>query len=267
MLATIRKSLTKLEVSGYAPARPPRRRRQSRGRDVGAPEDHVIYRLDGATTAFRQSDGYPLVRDVGRSSGMMGHAGTRPESDLLRVHNRAMTSMDAAAEVLRLHAKGLSIRAIAELTGLSKSTVHRILAAVGTDFSADDPDDLDGVALLDTEDADVPMLPPFVFVGMEPVVLEQPGCDGGQPAWEERFLDAHGRSCTRQDVYRARAELEERDDYDAAVVMKEDVERQIAEAGWRRVWGERCWHWERVDNRTGTVEHQAGIDIWTLAEL
>jgi orotate phosphoribosyltransferase-like protein len=66
--------------------------------------------------------------------------------------NAAMSSED---DVLRLHGEGLSIRAIANELGLSKSTVHRIILAAADDAdlygAGEDDDDLDDreLALLD----------------------------------------------------------------------------------------------------------------------
>ncbi|MGO9157316.1 helix-turn-helix domain-containing protein [Mycobacterium sp.] len=109
-----------------------------------------------------------------------------------------MTSDD---DVLRLRDEGLSIRAIADELKLSKSAVHRMLAAAD---DLDDEDDLEEreLALLDGNPG-YEAVPPFEFVGIATVTQESPGWDVPQVAEEARFVDANGRSVSLLDIYRA----------------------------------------------------------------
>jgi hypothetical protein len=148
-----------------------------------------------------------------------------------------VTTDDAlCVEVLRLHAEGLSIRAIAKRVGRSRMTVQRILAAAAEDD--------DGMVLLDARGG-YRATPPFTFVGMEPVIVDLPGCDEGQLAEEPRYLDANGHSVSRLDIYRARMKLEEADQYAESAAIEADLDRQYAEAGLRRVDAIGYTRWER----------------------
>ena len=142
-----------------------------------------------------------------------------------------MSSEDVLREVLRLRDEGWSIRAIADELGLSKSTVHRIILAVAEDDDGDAlDDDLDErERALDAAD-DGEAVPPFQFVGRELVILEWPGCDP-EPAWEDRFVDATGRSVSTLDIYRARMGLEEAGQYAESAAISADLARQIERAG------------------------------------
>ena len=62
------------------------------------------------------------------------------------------------------------------------------------------------------------------------MILEWPGCDP-EPAVEERFLDARGRSVSTLDIYRARMALEEDGRYDESAAISADIARQIERAG------------------------------------
>jgi Homeodomain-like domain len=175
---------------------------------------------------------------------VVGHAGTGPGWWLLIGDNGAMTSDDEPrAEVVRLHRAGWSIGAIAERLGLSKSRVGRIVVA-----AAEEDDDLtdDEIARRDAEpDDDYPPPPPFRFVGVELVIVEQPGCDP-EPAEQLRYLDGGKRPCSELDIYRARMALEEAGRYGESDAISADLARQYAEAGYRWLLDPAAQRWRLV---------------------
>jgi hypothetical protein len=123
--------------------------------------------------------------------------------------------------IVYLHGQGRSIRSIAREVGLSRSQVHRILAA-----DADDDDAR--LALMDVDDADPDdpegdrVDPPLVFVGID---FE------GFPRGVERVLDAAGRHVDGLRLYRWR-QHHDGDGHDAELEAAEaDLARQIAAQG------------------------------------
>ncbi len=118
---------------------------------------------------------------------VVGHAETGPGWWLLRVDTGGMSSED---EVLRLRGEGLSIRAIAERLGLSKSRVGRIVAAA--ELADDEDEDDDGGGLFGLFDPEPQLVEPFTFCGVEVEIVQHPGCDP-EPAEQERWLDGNGR--------------------------------------------------------------------------
>jgi hypothetical protein len=124
--------------------------------------------LDAARLlASRFPEGIPTdqaLRVVTAVGMVVGHAGTGPDGGLLMVDNGAMSSMD---DVARLRVEGLSIRAIADELKLSKSAVHRMLAAAD-DLDVEDDLEERELALLDGNPG-YEAVPPFEFVGIATV--------------------------------------------------------------------------------------------------
>lgn len=140
--------------------------------------------------------------------------------------------MSSDDDVYRLHREGLSIRAIAKELGLSRSMVHRRIAAVGDD---DEP-----VGLGD--DGGYRPTPPFRFAGMEPC-----GPDG---RLGERICDGNRRLVSLADIHLACLPDGSIDGYDWYAIWNL-IEKQIEATGWVRVGVEDgpggWWHWERAD--------------------
>jgi Homeodomain-like domain len=144
-------------------------------------------------------------------------------------------------DVHRLRREGLSIRAIADRLGLSRSKVHRTLSA--------EPDE-DGLAL-DADDGYRPQ-PPFTFVGLSGPTP----CRGG-----ERYVDGNARSFNPLDLYRWAHHGP--DSYRQYREYVTDLDRQIAEAGLVMVApGDGYWWWYRADQITPDLEQTT--DPWKV---
>lgn len=136
------------------------------------------------------------------------------------------------AYIAELRRGGWSAMEIADEVGLSRSQVHRILAAVADE----DDDELDELARLtrmdagdDPDDPDDPegnmVDPPLTFVGIDFT---------DDPRGEERVMDAAGRHVDALRLYRWRWH-HEGDGHDAErEAVLADLARQIAAAGWRQ---------------------------------
>lgn len=112
--------------------------------------------------------------------------------------------MDRDVYIWQLRAEGWSAVEIADEVGLSRSQVHRILAAAPPpeDDELDlDEDDLDAadLALLTADDDDYEPVPPIRFVG---IVL---GDRNRKDDW--RYVDSAAHSISSLDLYRYTQEL------------------------------------------------------------
>ena len=160
----------------------------------------------------------------------------------------AVTSSDERDEYIReLYAGGWSAIEIGLETGLSRSQVHRVVAA-GPPPPTDDDD----------FDAEVVRLAAMDSVDDDGVVRDWPvTCTGivvgvGAAACEIRWLDARGRPRSELHVYRGLQELDNAGRYDEADVQRADIDRQIADAAAKQGLREHrdrltgWWGWVRV---------------------
>jgi hypothetical protein len=160
--------------------------------------------------------------------------GTDPASRLLECENPAMTSTDE--DVGALHRQGLSIRAIAERLGLSRSAVHRRVSRLA-EAEADEYDDEGDENAAPYDDYEP--VPPFAFVGL--AVAEDrrgnPLKDGnGRPfGLAPRAVDGRGVSVPNPelDMWRWCAHARAEGDYEGADAVEADWARQLAAAGVR----------------------------------
>jgi hypothetical protein len=134
-----------------------------------------------------------------------------------------MTSDD---DVHRLRCEGFSIRAIADQLGLSRMKVHRTLTA-----QADELDDYDEPAALFEPEPE--LAEPFTFCGVETVLITERHNDP-RAAFEERWLDGSGRSCSVLDIWRyCTHRAGDHADYETGERVRADMDRQ------RAAWAER----------------------------
>ena len=138
-----------------------------------------------------------------------------------------MTSTDGVRDALiwHLHREGLSIRKIAAEVDLSRSRVHQIIAERAEQEPPDNVEDDDEVVLFTANDARV-VVEPLTYVGAE--------------RWRDgqvyaRWVDAEG-SVDELAIYRYVTHMaNEGDDYEGSHRVKDDMTRQLLEAGWTQV--------------------------------
>lgn len=127
---------------------------------------------------------------------------------------------DRDERIRRQYANGWSAIEIADDEGLSRSQVHRILAA------APPPDDAEPTVMADDdEDDDYEPQPPLTFVGVDPGV--------GLNVDDWRYVDSAGVSVSSCQVYRCIQRLQSDDRWDDADEIEADLERQYEAAAER----------------------------------
>jgi hypothetical protein len=138
----------------------------------------------------------------------------------------------------RLRRQGFLIRAIADRLGLSRSSVHRRLAAAANDLADDD-----GGGRFEDPYQPIPRTRSAVSRRWSSPDRH----DDPRTGQAERYLDAKGVPCTVLDIWRWCTYAEaEREDYAGADAVRDDIERQIAAAGWVQVsTGDGYWRWEQ----------------------
>lgn len=150
-------------------------------------------------------------------------------------------STDVARDdrIAELAAEGLTVRAIAERVGLSRSRVGEILQAIraaAEEYGADDEPDDDGDEWPELRDipADYTAVPPLRYVGMaEDVAIELPDGDVTRYVNIPRFIDANGIPVDELDRYRATEAMFNGGDRAGALAVSESVVIAIAADGWR----------------------------------
>ena len=129
----------------------------------------------------------------------------------------------------------MSVRQIAKHLGINRGKVFRALnrhrPAMAEDDEYDDLDDDETEALFDAADPVPELTPPFEFVGAvwEPAITDS----GDEPAYslDVRFVDAALTSCSWAEVMRWYWYRANEGDEETARQVREDVKRQLIEAG------------------------------------
>jgi hypothetical protein len=111
-----------------------------------------------------------------------------------------MTSADARDQEIQqlYYTQGWSAIEIGAEYGLSRSRVHRIVAAGPPHEDLDD----EGEAVMLGGDCYEPV-PPFTYCATETVITRLPGDDHPTAQEVERWTDVNGWSCSVLDLYRA----------------------------------------------------------------
>jgi hypothetical protein len=121
--------------------------------------------------------------------------------------------------IMALHLQGYSVRQIGQEVGLSRSRVHQIIAAAHQARDVSEAEDR--LSVLDAETDAEGLVPPFVFVGMDPP-------QGGRRA-VERFVEGNGKPCNMLGIWRA-----DRDEMGRSLGYMDECSRQVEAAGYYR---------------------------------
>jgi hypothetical protein len=136
-------------------------------------------------------------------------------------------------QIRRAYYAGTSAIELGATHGLSRSQVHRIVAAGPPDVDDFDDDDFDedDEGLCEPEPT-----PPFTYCGTELVRLVGKKGDELRAVKAERWTDANGRACSELDLYRASAHPAGEGDYERSDAIRAQIDAERER--WRQRWGE-----------------------------